>query len=428
MKVHASVYRPAREDCVTENYSRRYVDREGLRLCETRSFQTKSDFIDMTQRRFSEDNGRTWSEWETVDRVTDDSRNQGVHQLTHIGGPSVWNPVHRHTVSFSGNRVWEGGREAAYSRYWSGENGAMPIHAFITVKDETGGGYTELVKYQDGGDFDPDNWLEPSFFTRNVCHVIGSVIVEEDGDILFSAEIPMRCCCEMRGLDINELYPTAPNYPSGIIVMRGRWNGERYELSCGRPVVISDRQSTRGFHEPAMTKLDSGRILLIMRASNAKMRWSDETYDPGMPGVKWYAYSDNGGKTFTDAMPWHFDDGEIIYSSATCSQIIRDFRTGRHFWIGNITSHEVKGNYPRYPLCIVELDEKTGAAKKASYTVIDTRREGEPETLQLSNFNLLQNRESGNLEILLSKFEQYLDRAIPNSRFKAEVWKYEIEL
>lgn len=428
MRVSASVYRPAREDCVTENYSRSYTGREGLRLCETMSTQSRSDLTDMTVRRFSEDNGSTWGEWEPVESITDESREQGEHRLSYIRGTSVWNPVHRHTVSFSGNRVWEGGYNAAYARYWQGDSGAMPIHSFITVTDENGEEYTELVKYEDGDAFDPQDWMKPAFFKRNICFVIGNVIVEENGDILFSAEVPMRTCCTMRGMDIEELFPSAPDFPCGIIVMRGHWNGKHYELSCGRPVVISERQSTRGFNEPAMAKLSGGRIVLIMRGSNVKMRFCGDSYDPGMPAVKWYAYSEDGGRTFTEAMPWHFDDGEIIYSSATCSSVLRDFRTGRHFWIGNITSHAVRGNYPRYPLCIVELDEKTGAAKRSSYTIIDTRREGEPETLQLSNFNLLQNRETGKLEIMLAKLEQYLDPANPHSRFKADVWKYEIEL
>jgi len=428
IKVTAEIYRPARNDNVTENYSRRYLDRDGLRMVEHMSTMSKSDFNDTTVRRFSEDNGRTWSDWEQVEDVSDDSRNQGVHQLTHTGGASVWNPVHRHTVSFRGNRIWKDGSEAAKQRYWSGDSGAMPIHSFITVADENGEVYTELVKYQDGADFDPDNWLDPDFFYRNVCFAFGNVEVASDGDILFTAEVPMRACCEMLGRDINEFAPSAPDFPMGIVVMRGHWNGSRYELSCGRPIVISEKLSTRGFNEPVMTVLDGGRIVVIIRGSNAKMRWCGDEYDPEMPGYKWFAYSDDGGKTFTDPVPWQFDDGEPIYSSATCARLIRDFRTGKHYWIGNITSPKVNGNYPRYPLCIVELDEATGFAKKSSYAVIDTKRDGDRDTIQLSNFNLLQNRETGELEIMLSKLEQYYDGKDVSTKFKADVWRYIISL
>ena len=154
------------------------------------------------------------------------------------------------------------------------------------------------------------------------------------------------------------------------------------------------------------------------------MSWDTQRLEPGTPGVKWYAWSDDGGETFTDIMPWHFDDGEIIYSSSSYSSIVEDMRTGKHFWIGNITDHHVNGNYPRYPLNIVELDETYGTAKKETLTVIDTRREGEPEGIQLSNFNLMQNRETGKLEIRLTKYGQFADKSV----FCAEPWCYEITL
>ena len=119
-----------------------------------------------------------------------------------------------------------------------------------------------------------------------------------------------------------------------------------------------------------------------------------------------------------------------MYSSATYSRIIKDERTGKHYWIGNITDHRVSGNYPRYPLQIVELDETYGTAKKESYTVIDTMRDGEPKWVQLSNFNLLQNRETGRLEVMLTKFGQFQwgENSPEGNPFKAEVWRYEIEL
>ena len=154
--------------------------------------------------------------------------------------------------------------------------------------------------------------------------------------------------------------------------------------------------------------------MVIIRGSNVKFEWAHRI-EPRAPGLKWYAWSDDNGKTFTDAMPWHFDDGEIVYSSATYSRIIKDERTGKHYWIGNITDHRVSGNYPRYPLQIVELDETYGTAKKESYTVIDT---------------ILQNRETGRLEVMLTKFGQFQwgEHSPEGNPFKAEVWRYEIEL
>lgn len=420
MKVTAQLYRPSRDDGVVENYSRRYAANEGLTIIERMSTQSKSDFTDTVVQRISRDNGRTWSDFEAVESKTDESRNQGIHQLTNISGPSVYNSVHGHTVSFGGNRIWKDGSDAAAKKYWSGDSRFMPIHSFITVEDGDGVKYTELVKYQSGNDFDPSNWLDPEFFFRNVCLVHGSIEVTNDGDILFTAEVPMRACCEMLGRDINDYFPSAPDFPCGIVLMRGHFDGRRYELTCGRPIVIDEKRSTRGFNEPAMTMLENGRIVVITRGSNAKMSWYGEDFVK-MDGHKWYAYSDDGGKTFSEPIPWRYDDGTIIHSSATCARIVRDPKTGRRYWIGNITSPEVDGNFPRYPLCMVELERTTGLAVKSSFTIIDTKREGEPERIQLSNFNLLQNRETGELEVMLSKIGQY-----PENVFKADVWRYRI--
>ena len=73
---------------------------------------------------------------------------------------------------------------------------------------------------------------------------------------------------------------------------------------------------------------------------------------------------------------------------------------------------------------MVEVDEVWGYAKKDTLTVIDTRREGEPEDIQLSNFSLLEDRETGNFELILSKFGQYPERAV----WDCDTWRYVISL
>ena len=71
---------------------------------------------------------------------------------------------------------------------------------------------------------------------------------------------------------------------------------------------------------------------------------------------------------------------------------------------------------------MVEVDETYGTAKKESFTVIDDRREGESERIELSNFCLFQNRETGYFEIYMTKRGQFADEPL----FKGEVWHYEI--
>ncbi len=66
---------------------------------------------------------------------------------------------------------------------------------------------------------------------------------------------------------------------------------------------------------------------------------------------------------------------------------------------------------PRYPLQICEIDEDIPAVKKESLCVIDDRHKDEPELLQLSNFSVIENRETLKLEIYISRLGE--DRRHP---------------
>lgn len=430
MEVKAYKYADAREDCVAEWYDRRYRDREGTVLIETKTTQSKSDYQDVKKERVSLDNGATWGEWEDVFDAGNKKLKQGEHELNpSFGyGGTVWDPAHSHEVTLTNQYVWIGGYNNVAKKLWSeGDGRYLAAHAFITVSDENGELYKEMIRYQDGDEFDPGDWAKPSYAFKNYALAFDPVLDPESGDLLFAFGTLMRTCCEMLGREITDYYPYKPDYPYGVIVARGKWDGKRYRFTFGTPIVISDLLSSRGLDEPALAKLSGGRIILIMRGSNVKMNWK-QRLEPGAPGFKWFSYSDDGGKTFTDPIPWRFDDGEAVYSSATYSRIFFDERTKKHYWIGNITGHRAYGNFPRYPLNIVEIDERYGTAKKETLTVIDTRREGEPESVQLSNFGLLFNRVTGKLEVSLTKIGQFTEELYSGKVFKAEPWRYEITL
>ncbi|MBQ9543726.1 MAG: hypothetical protein IJV00_01210 [Clostridia bacterium] len=430
MEVKAYKYADAREDCVSEWYSKRYRDREVLVLIETKTTQSKSDYQDGKTERISFDNGRTWSAWEKVFDASGEKMKQGEHELNpSFGyGGTVWDPAHSHFVTLTNQYVWIGGYKNVAKKLWKeGDGRYLASHAYITVSGENGEIYKEMIRYQDGDEFDPGDWAKPSYAFRNYALAFDPVIDPESGDLLFAFEAHMRTCCEMLGRDILDYYPYRPDYPHGIIVARGKWDGKRYVFTFGTPIVISDLLSSRGLEEAALAVLSGGRIVVIMRGSNVKMSW-EQRLEPGAPGFKWYSYSDDGAKTFTECLPWRFDDGEAVCSSATYSRIFFDSRTKKHYWIGNVTGHKAYGNFPRYPLNIVEIDEKYGTAKKDTLSVIDTRRDGEPETVQLSNFSLFFDRETEKLEVSLSKIGQFTDDLYSEKVFKSEAWRYEITL
>ena len=105
-----------------------------------------------------------------------------------------------------------------------------------------------------------------------------------------------------------------------------------------------------------------------------------------------------------------YDTGEQFYAPSSISKTIRSSKTGKLYWVGNISNVPPRGNSPRYPLLIVEIDENGPSFKKDTVTVIDDRDpEHDSEHVQLSNFSLLEDRETQNMEIYLTRLGENAD-------------------
>jgi len=427
MIIKAEKLRDARDDKICEFISRSYRGQEGVTMVEHLSRSSIADFSDDSFERISEDNGKTWGEWKNVYKESGYEQH-GIHDRNFPKNPGEkWNPVHKHWVGSGMERIFREGHEKALSMTWKLKSDEMPYlsdHCYIRVREEGKEPFYQLMRYEEGAEFDPNDPVNPDYFLKNTAFPGCNWLINDKGDLLIPVGVRVDKCCAMAGKDVNEIFPSNPTKLRALIVMHGVWNGEKYDFLPSRPVIISDLQSSRGMDEPTIAQLKSGRIVVVFRGAYYMNSAWNTRIEPGTPGFKWYTWSDDGGKTFTEAMPWHFDDGEVIYSSASISHFFRDARNDRLYWIGNITGHQVYENNPRYPLCIVEVDETYGTAKKESFTIIDTRREGEGERMELSNFSMMQNRVTGNLEIFLTKRNQFPGGGL----HKAEPWHYEIVL
>ena len=417
IKVTGEVILPAGDagEDITTMFEESYTQRAGLRRMQSRSYEADSDFPAGSAVRYSDDNGRTWGPWEDVYAGVYSGAADGAWEiLNHITYGKTYNPVHGHFVEVEMLRIMKGGHVAAYEAEWKGEF-TVSDHCYLVVSGEEEAGEATFLRYEDGPELDPANPLSEEYFSRNNAYFCKPTVCP-NGDILLPLGISSEKACRMLGADAEENGKNA-----AMIVARGAWNGKTYDLSFSRPVVICDRQSSRGVMEPTAAALESGRILVVFRGSN----WLADhlRMEPGTPGFKWYCTSDDGGSTFTQPVPWHFDDGEVIYSASSISHLVRSEKNGRLYWIGNITDHHADGNYPRWPLYITEVDETYGLARKETLTMIDTKRDRESDKVQLSNFNILQDRETGNIELRLVKFGQ-----LENRTYQAETWKYTIDV
>jgi len=425
IRITSECIAPADHTSGALQFIRQYTHPQGLACWQRKEVAHESDYVNGVFVRTSPDNGRTWGEWEEEAREETSVMYGNDERI--FSTLEVWNPVHEHYVGTVFTRYFLNGHKEAYSYLWHSTERHCFDHQYTSIRfaDEEKPHSVELLRYEDGDDFDPNN-------PRNMNHLLknngflNDTIVLKNGDIAVPVGATVETGCRIAGLDVNTVFPTCPGIHRCVIVARGTFNKEsgKYDFTFSNPIILSDLRSSRGIDEPRLAELESGRLLLVMRGSNLQYKPWNTRIEKGTPSFKWYAYSDDGGKTFTTAEPWHFDDGEVIYSSATCSSFIRSSKNGKLYWIGNITDHTAYANWPRFPLNIVEIDEKLGVPKKESLTVIDTRREGETEKVQLSNFTLLEDRETGIIEVSLCKFGQFDER----DTYFCESWQYNIDV
>ena len=150
-------------------------------------------------------------------------------------------------------------------------------------------------------------------------------------------------------------------------------------------------------------------MLVIWRGSNS----------PVTAGRKWFSVSTDGGMTLTAPVELKYDDGSRFYSPSSYHRMVRSSKTGRLYWIGNICPNPPNHNSPRYPLIIAQVDETIPALKRNTVTVIDDRKGGDGPGLQLSNFSLLENRQTHELEIFLTRLGED-----PQNKWNSDVYKY----
>jgi len=186
--------------------------------------------------------------------------------------------------------------------------------------------------------------------------------------------------------------PTNSSTYTDVLVLIGTWRSDNHlSWKVSQRVMGDPKRSTRGLFEPTLAEFPDGRILMVMRGSNGGK--SDPKFE--LPSYKWFSVSDDGGKTWIKPQPWTFEDGEPFYSPSAMSALFKH-SSGRFFWIGNLNSKNSKGNGPRWPLVIGEVNPKSLKLIHKSVLVVDTEQaEDKPKgRLDLSHFTLLEDRET----------------------------------
>lgn len=374
-----------------------YTRASGVDKMRTRNTVTQSDKADTSERSFSQDNGRTWSDPEPVEfifQVEGGTLRTGTR-------PGLVDPVRDCVVELVTNALLptDSPKEGLRTRYFSYR---VSLDGCRTYEPE------EPVIQR--GPYDEQHPLEGVWRGKNgvtVGDLTCRPVRTHQDRLLFPIQIAPL------GPD-GEYYNPGGGYTYGeAAVLIGTWDsGERIIWDLSERVIVPPQRSTRGLLEPTIAQMPDGRLLMLMRGSN--------DVKPEIPGYRWRAVSTDDGYTWCSPEPWTYDDGETFHSPSSCSQLL-PHSSGRYFWLGNITPHNPRGNWPRYPLVMGEVDPQHLTLRRDSVLVVDDRGTDDHERLALSNFMAHEDRETGEVLLHMSRAFQHGDRTSAAYQYRIAV-------
>jgi len=366
-----------------------------------RFLELRDDIYDCATVSYSSDNGQTWSDPEpwTVSWKVDGGMKRRLYQSgfvdpvqdrllltadegllptdTAIDGLSAYYPVYR--VSKDGGRTWQ--------------------------VDEP------MIQAEGADQYDAAHPFDDFWVGRNALMLVTNKIRNAEGDLLVPAQMSVldaegRLFCP----------PGAYTFTEALLLI-GTWRADgRLDWRPSQRVSLAPERSTRGAVEPTIAQMPDGRILMVLRGSNVTR--------PDLPGRKWFCVSHDQGRTWDEPRPWGYDDGTLFYSPSSISLLV-PHSNGKHYWFGNICPQNPVGNGPRYPLVAAEVDPQGLQLIRESVVEIDTRREGDPEQLALSNFGVYEDRRTGELVLHMTRltFQETDGGSVPGG----DVHAYRIE-
>lgn len=386
VKVKRELYRASPAKGQSAWVGVRYVD-GGLLREETHTEMAQSDTPTKPRYRRSNDNGRTWSEFKPKPEV-----------VTHPGGVRVYwgDGAHYYDARYKATvGIW---LRQPYIR------GQHHNHCFARTSFDLGDtwGPAQLLRYEEGDDYDPDDPFKPSYLMHNQAYTGSNTIRLSNGDLLHCV-----AHANAKGDPMND----ERAWRMGSLCFIGKWDSAKkdYKWTAGKRVEISPEKSCRGLMEPSVAELNDGRVLVIWRCSSTNTT----------PGCKFVSTSSDGGRTLSEVKELTYDDGSRFYSPSSFHQLLRHSRTKKLYWVANISATIPHGNSPRYPLIIAEVDEPTATIRRDTVTLIDTRGKDDSSKLQLSNFSVFENRETHDIEIFLTRLG-----ADPNDFWGSDAYKY----
>jgi hypothetical protein len=365
----------------------------GLEREEVHFTMPENDTPRETMRRRSLDNGRTWSKFEPYPQIVNEVDGTRVDWWP---GASFYDPVAKVDLG-----LW---LHSVYLRSPGKENEEVD-HLFYQISRDHQKTWSppKMLRYEPGDALDLRDPLKKSSLMPNRAYLGNNTIRLSNGTVVHCA------------VTVNIPYPEpsgkTSTLPLGSLCFIGKWDVEAgdYRWVAGDRISVPLQVSSRGLLEAEVAELKDHRVVVCWRGSDT----------PQTAGHKWFSVSTDGGRTLSPVRELKYDDGSAFYSPSSFHRMIRSGATGKLYWIGNISSVPPKDNSPRYPLVIAEVDETKVALKRNTVTLIEDRLPGESEKVELSNFAVLEDRETRAVEIYMNNFGYD-----PKEMYTGDVYKY----
>ena len=361
-----------------------YTKATGVEKIRLRYLDISNDIFDDGSLSFSADNGRTWGEQRP--HLIGQKTNQGTLRRFECTG--FVDPVEKKLISLYLEGLF---------KHDDPIEGMTQYYLNYRVSDD--GGRTNLLderviqKGRDAaGEFNAQHPFKDIWTGKNaiLLPLYPPIVRTRRGHL---------CLVVSRSL----LGPDGKYYNPGggytwleEMVLIGRWQQDgKIEWEPVAGLSLPPAKSTRGLDECTLTELHDGTLLLVMRGSNDA--------EGKIPGHKWYAISSDAGYTWSEVRPWGYSDGSLFYSPASMCQFL-PHSSGKLYWLGNISAENPRANLPRDVLYIGEVDEKSRLLRKDTLFVIDRVQPHDSPDTHLSNFGVIEDRETGDVVVNMPYF------------------------
>ena len=356
-----------------------YARSDGVDMIRTRYDELKDDIYDNYRIGLSADNGQTWTdahEWSAGQKVSGGTLRRLFLQNFIVGPAS--------------DRLLIMGMEGVLGSD-SSLDGMTQYYPIYKISEDGGSNWSvDEQAIQQGEEFNRAHPLRDVCVGKNAVMPANAPIATADGRIL------VPCNVTKLGADGHYFRPEGAFTFTVGAVMIGAWRGNRLVWDFSEWVELPPQKSLRGAIEPTLAEMPGGRILMVLRANDGTVEKTG--------GRKWFSMSEDGGMTWSPPARWTYSDGSSFYSPSSIS-ILFKHSDGNTYWFGNVCDEPPRGNLPRYPLVVGRVNTASLLLEQESLLVVDTKKEDDTDSLQLSNFAIYEDRITNELVLHMTRWD-----------------------